>query len=218
MPRQQVVLVRGSNGRWFNVNPEEAVDFFEQVVEIDQAERVYQDFAKYARKATITGTEVKPRPFLAARRSAVAYDKSKSFGGLQHLRKASARLRAGLTVSWLASTWATRGISSELVNGFLEITHSRMGATRFTLIEDMSNHLASFLELHGPLHLSAPDTEELYSMLSEISEDLEEVGKEEAAKLEGEELEKFKQELEELFQLFNKHGLEQALASRDAGK
>ncbi|KAK5045301.1 hypothetical protein LTR84_009407 [Exophiala bonariae] len=213
-PHQHAALVRGGNGRWFKVNPEESVDFVEQVLKRDQAEAVAQDFALYARKATIQGTIVKPRSFLATRRSAAAYDRAKRFGGLEHLREASARLRAGLTTSWLTSTWATIGITSELVNGFSEITHSRNGATRFILVEDMINHLSSFLELHGPLYLCAPAMDELYSGLLDIWEELVEVGKEEAAKLEGRRLEEYNEELEELFHLLNKHGLEHALASR----
>lgn len=215
-PYRMVALVRGVNGRWFTVDPDDAVDYLEKVVD-NEVEVTASDFAQYARKATRNGVMVKPRPFLAARRSVAAYDRAKSFQGLEHLRQASARTRAGLTVSWLASTWTTMGITSELVNGFSEITHRRRGATRFTSLEDMSNHLASFLELHGPLYLCAPDKDELYSMLSEIWEGLVLVGKEEAAKLDGEQLESFNEDLDELYRLFHEHGLEHALASRDVG-
>lgn len=209
-PTQRVTLVRGSNGRWFTVEPDAAVEFLEKVLNPVEVELDYAEIAEYARKVTISGVVVKPRNFLAARSSVNVCPRPQSFGGLEHLRRASSMLQARDTVSWLASTWSTIGITSVLANGFSEIPNSEGHLTRFTLLEDICNNLASFHELYGPLYLYATETDEVYSIISEVWEELAVFGKEEATKLAGQELEIFNDELDELGQLFHKHGLDHA--------
>lgn len=214
LPARIVTLVRGGNGRWSVVKPDDAVYFLETILNPVAAEAEYKDLAAYADKATTNGVGVKPRAFLAARSSTGVCPRTKTFGGLEHLRRASAMVQAKYTISWLSSTWLTIGISSVFANGFSEIPRSEGKLTRFTLLDDMCNNLSSFYELHGPLYECAADTYELYSFLSGIWEELVEFRKEEAAKLAGQDLVVFNEELDELCQLFRIHGLEHALAAK----
>ncbi|KEF62696.1 uncharacterized protein A1O9_00669 [Exophiala aquamarina CBS 119918] len=208
-----VTLVRGGNGRWFTVKPDDAVYFLETILIPVAPEVEYKDLAAYAVKATTNGVEVKPRALLAARGLTRVCPRLKTFGGLAHLRRASAMFQAKYTISWLSSTWWTMGISSVFANGFSEIPSSGGKPTRFNLLEDMCSNLSSFYELFGPLYECAAETDELYPILSEIWEELAEFRKKEAAKLAGQDLAVFYEELDELCQLFRLHGLEHALAA-----
>jgi len=211
VPTRRITLVRGGDGRWFAVEPDDAEGLLEMVLDPRAAEVEYGKVSEYVRQATVNGVVVKPRAFLAARDSISVCPRTKILGGLEHLRRAAATLQAGNTVSWLAATWARMANTSVFANGFSEIPPGKGRLTRFTLLEDVSNNLASFNELYGQLHELLPDTDEFYSTLPDIWQEVVELRDEEAAKLAAQDLVVFDEEVEELHRLFCIHGLEQAL-------